>query len=87
MAFLSDPRAAIGAAAMAAIEAIGARLDLDYGGVDFSLLPDGRVLVFEANATMLTHLEADDSPFAAKNAFIRPIMQAFQDHLARVAGI
>ncbi|HAT33019.1 MAG TPA: hypothetical protein DCW29_19900, partial [Janthinobacterium sp.] len=51
--FLEDPAAILGAAGMAAIAAIGRRLDLDYAGVDFSLLPDGRLLIFEANATML----------------------------------
>ncbi len=87
MAFLSDPGGAIGARALAAIEAIGARLDLDYGGVDFTVTAEGRVLVFEANATMLTHLEPEDGPFAAKNAFIRPIIEAFQGHVRRVANL
>lgn len=83
--FLCDPTAVLGPQAMAAITAIGRRLDLDYGGVDFGLTADGRVLVFEANATMLTHLELEDSPFVAKNAFIQPIIEAFQAHLAQMA--
>ncbi|MDR3510051.1 MAG: hypothetical protein P4L73_00320, partial [Caulobacteraceae bacterium] len=86
LAFLGDPEAAIGGRAMAALAAIGARLGLDYGGADFTLTGDGGVLVFEANATMLTHLEPEDGPFAAKNPFVRPIMEAFQAHLAAVAG-
>jgi tetratricopeptide (TPR) repeat protein len=86
LAFLRDPAAAIGARAKAAIEAIGRRLDLDYGGIDFGLTADGQVLVFEANATMLTHLEAEDGPFAAKNPFVRPIIDAFQAHLEAVAA-
>ena len=86
MAFLRDPAGAIGARALAAVEAIGARLDLDYGGVDFTVTGDGQVLVFEANATMLTHLEPEDGPFATKNAFIRPIIEAFQGHVRGVAG-
>ena len=85
MRFLADPAAVLGARAMAAVETIGERLGLDYAGLDFSLTHDGRVLVFEANATMLTHLEAEDGPFAAKNRFIRPIIEAFQAHLARLA--
>jgi tetratricopeptide (TPR) repeat protein len=87
MAFLRDPAGAIGARGLAAIEAIGARLDLDYGGVDFTVTAEGQVLVFEANATMLTHLEPEDGPFAAKNAFIRPIIEAFQGHVRRVANL
>jgi len=75
--FLDDPQAAIGARAMAALAAIGARLDLDYAGVDFSVLPDGHVLVFEANATMVVHPEAPDSVLAYKNSAVAAILAAF----------
>lgn len=40
--------------------AIADALDLDYFGIDASLLPDGRLLVFEANATM--NLLHDSNP-------------------------
>jgi len=83
--FLSDPEAAIGRGALAAVAAIGERLDLDYGGVAFSLTAEGQILVFEANATMLTHLEPPGSPFIAKNAYVQPIIDAFQTHVARLA--
>ena len=76
--FLEDPEAAIGAKAMAAVEAIGRRLDLDYCGVDFSVLPDGSVLVFEANATMLVHPEQADGPLAPKNPYVQRILDAFE---------
>ncbi len=82
MRFLEDPAAAIGADAWAAVTAIGAAMDLDYGGVDFSLMPDGRVLLFEANATMLAHPEAPDGPLAHKNPAIERIFDAFQTMLA-----
>jgi tetratricopeptide (TPR) repeat protein len=82
MRFLEDPAAALGAEAMAAVTAIGAAMDLDYAGVDFSLLPDGRVLLFEANATMLVHPEAVDGPFAHKNPYIERIYAAFRAKLA-----
>ena len=81
--FLEDPQAALGAAAMAAVSAIGQRLDLDYCGVDFSLLPDGRVLVFEANATMLVHPEPENGPLAHKNPAVATICEAFQALLRR----
>jgi tetratricopeptide (TPR) repeat protein len=84
--FLRDPRGAIGARAMSAVEAIGDRLDLDYAGLDFAIDANGEVLVFEANATMLTKLESESGPFAAKNPFIRPIIQAFQSRLASLAA-
>lgn len=76
--FLANPDAVLGARAMTALEAIGARLGLDYGGIDFTVLPDGRVLVFEANATMLVHREAPGSPLAYKNPHIERMCQAFE---------
>jgi hypothetical protein len=85
MRFLEDPRAALGDAVMDAVTAIGRRLDLDYAGIDFSILPDGRVLVFEANATMLVHPERADSEFAHKNPYIERITSAFQDLMDRRA--
>ncbi len=80
--FLTDPRAALGARALEAIAEIGRRLDLDYGGIDFTVLPDSRVLVFEANATMLVHRERPDGPLAHKNPFIDRIAEAFEHMLA-----
>ena len=85
LAFLADPLAVLGAEAMQAITALAKRLDLDYGGVDFARLRDGRVLVFEANATMFVHPEKEDGPLARKNPSVRRITSAFQDFLARKA--
>ncbi|MGA7712770.1 MAG: tetratricopeptide repeat protein [Rhizomicrobium sp.] len=73
--FLSNPQAAIGARNMAALAAIAAELDLDYAGIDFSILPDGRLLVFEANATMLVHPESDPL-LDYKNRAVRAICAA-----------
>ena len=85
--FLQDPRAALGERAMNAITAIGQRLDLDYGGIDFTLLPDGQVFVFEANATMLAHYERDSGVLAHKNQHVQHIVDAFEHMLAhRTAG-
>ena len=80
--FLHDPAAVLGAAGMAALAAIGARLDLDFAGIDFALLPDGRLLVFEANATMLVHPE-DDPRFAYRNQAVARILAAFEAMLTR----
>ncbi|HEY1998716.1 hypothetical protein [Paraburkholderia sp.] len=76
--FLRDPVAALGERAMAALGAIGRRLDLDYGGIDFTLLPDGQVFVFEANATMLAHYERSSGELAHKNASVQRIVDAFE---------
>jgi hypothetical protein len=82
MRFLENPRAALGGMAMDAVAEIGRRLDLDFCGVDFSLLEDGRVLLFEANATMLAHPEAADGPLAHKNPYVERILAAFRAMLA-----
>ena len=84
--FLADPHAAIGARALAALAAIGQRLDLDYAGIDFSVLADGRVLVFEANATMVVHPETEGGVFDYKNNAVRTILAAFADMVARRVG-
>ncbi len=76
-AFLENPQSTIGAQATAALCAVGARLGLDFAGIDFSILPDGRLLVFEANATMLVHPEADPGPFSYRNRAVRRILDAF----------
>jgi len=85
-AFLEDWRGAIGARAAAAITAIGQRLGLEFAGVDFAMLPDGRVLIFEANATMLIHPENPDGPLAHKNAAVGNIVGAMRRKLQQEKG-
>ncbi|HTJ92090.1 MAG TPA: hypothetical protein VL424_03145 [Pararobbsia sp.] len=75
--FLEDPQAVLGARAMRILREIGQRLALDYAGIDFSMLPGGDLLVFEANATMLVHPEAPTSPLAHKNGYVQAIVDAF----------
>lgn len=82
--FMSDPAAFLGPQAMRAIRAIGRRLDLDYTGIDFSLLAGSRILVFEANPTMLVHYEAIDGPVASRNAHIAAIQRNFESLLQRI---
>ena len=81
--FLEDPRAVLGGGAMDAVAAIARKLDLDYGGIDFTVLSDGRVFVFEANATMLAHFERGDGVLAHKNRHVQRIVDAFEHMLAR----
>ena len=50
--FLDDAAGALGSTPIAALEAVAGALKLDYAGIDFSLDPAGKVVVFEANATM-----------------------------------
>jgi hypothetical protein len=80
--FLAEPSAALGPGAMQAVEAVGQRLGLDYAGIDFGLLGDGRVVVFEANATMLVHPERDPC-FAYRNPSVEAIRAGFAAMLMR----
>lgn len=84
--FLADPFATLGQRASEAISAIGRQLDLDYGGMDFALTPAGQVLVFETNATMLTHREARSGPLAHKNPYVDRIIEAFERMLQARTG-
>lgn len=60
---LTDPEAALGKAAMTALHEIRRRTPLDIFGIDFDLLPDGRVLFFETNAAMhISMREGEDLP-------------------------
>jgi glutathione synthase/RimK-type ligase-like ATP-grasp enzyme len=48
----NDPEAALGHSAMQALRAIRERIPLDVFGVDFDVDADGRLIFYEANATM-----------------------------------
>jgi tetratricopeptide (TPR) repeat protein len=79
-AYLENASVVLGERAMAALTTVGQQMGLHYCGVDFSLLPDGRVLLFEANATMLVHPEDEHGALARKNPHVARILSAF-DHL------
>jgi hypothetical protein len=74
-AFLADWRQIFGAAAPA-VEEIGRRMDLDYAGLDCGILPDGRLVLFEANAQMLVHLTDPVELFPYKHRYLPPLFQA-----------
>lgn len=80
--FLEAPESVLAPAARAAIGEVGRRLDLDYAGIDFGILPDGRVLFFEANALMLVHLREPAEQFPYKHAHVPRIFRAFDAMVA-----
>lgn len=75
--FLDDWRGVFGPSAARAVEEAARRLDLDYGGMDCTLTADGEVLVFEANACMLVHLDEPASAFPYKHRHTPRIRDAF----------
>ncbi|HZR60367.1 MAG TPA: tetratricopeptide repeat protein [Xanthobacteraceae bacterium] len=82
-AFLANPGAVFDAGHYAALRAIRARIGLDYFGIDCGLDRDGRLVVFEVNASMLVH--ADNAEFPYKDPYVRAIKAAFDAMLRRRA--
>jgi hypothetical protein len=66
---------------MATLEAIRARMPLDYFGMDFGVMPDGRAVLFEANATMNFFPFLPDPRFAYVGGCLKPATQAFHQML------
>ena len=81
--FLADPRAAIGGAAYAALERIRAEIRLDYMGIDFALDRAGRVVVFEANATMIVLPPAPEPIWDYRRAPVERALDAARNLLLR----
>jgi tetratricopeptide (TPR) repeat protein len=85
--FLTDYRASLGHVIEAALAGIVRRVPLDFFGIDCAVDRDGKLLVFECNATMLVH-DADPSPvFDFKRAPAERIRQAVGRLLARRGGL
>jgi hypothetical protein len=80
--FLKDIGGVFDAAHQDSLRAIARATGLDYGGIDCSVGRDRRIIVFEANASMLVHDEKDEV-FAYKNPYIARIKRAFDSMLSR----
>jgi hypothetical protein len=81
--FLTDYAQVFTGAAANALQAIGAAMDLDYAGIDCALMPDGRVLLFEANPAMLVHLMDSPIDFPYKHREVPKIRNAMSDMLLK----
>jgi hypothetical protein len=83
--FLEDMRFVLGPKAMRALGAIQAALGLDYAGIDFGLSPEGDLLLFEANATMVIAKPNDDARWAYRRKSIDAAIDAMIALLKRKA--
>jgi hypothetical protein len=61
--------------------AVRERLSLDFFGMDFGIAPDGRVVLFEANATMNFFPLSPDPRFAYLARCAEPARSAFYELL------
>jgi tetratricopeptide (TPR) repeat protein len=84
--FLRDPAAVFDSVHFEALRAIRAAVDLEFFGIDCGLDRDGRLVVFEVNASMLVHANDPEPEFAYKQAPVARIKRAFDAMLAAAAG-
>jgi glutathione synthase/RimK-type ligase-like ATP-grasp enzyme len=84
--FLENMPAVLGARAMAALSQICATLELEYGGIDFALAPNGSVLLFEANATMIVFPPGPDPMWDYRRRAISEVLAAATQMLQRRAN-
>ena len=70
----------------AAFQALLKRLPFDYFSIDCSELPDGRLLIFEADTGAIIHLMEDPAMFPYKHAQMRRVFDAFDAMLRHRAA-
>jgi hypothetical protein len=76
-AYLDDPAAFVGDTAYGALKSLHGIAKLDFFGVDFNVLDDGRILIFEMNPAMRHSFEhAQNFPYLMPHA--QRITDAFQ---------
>ena len=81
--FLADPRSVLPPGVLAALGEIVRRMGLDYAGVDFGVDAAGRLVLFEANATMSVFPVDPGDPFEYRRNAVERIFAAFE----RMVGV
>jgi tetratricopeptide (TPR) repeat protein len=84
-AFLSNMPNVLGPAAMTALRLVLETLDLNYGGIDFSLNSRGEVVVFEANPTMVVEPPPSDTKWDYRRPAVAKIYEAVRRMFVRKA--
>lgn len=82
-AFLDDMGKALGPRAMGALEKVRETLDLEYGGVDFSVSPAGDVILFEANASMVVYSPDKDPRWDYRRPAVQRVLDAIRQMLTK----
>jgi hypothetical protein len=75
------PEGALTDQAQGVLSAVRERMPLDFFGMDFGIAPDGRVVLFEANATMNFFPLSTDPRFAYLARCVEPARCAFYELL------
>lgn len=69
-----------------ALQAVGNATGLDYLGIDFAILGDGRLAVFEANASMRSSYPEWEQSFPMTREVTQALVAAFRQMLRRKAA-
>jgi len=69
-----------------AFDALHRRLGLDYFAIDCAELPDGRLLLFEADVAMIVHSMDSEAIFPYKKPVMTKLYSAFESALKQRAG-
>jgi tetratricopeptide (TPR) repeat protein len=92
--FLQDMNGVLGARAVDTLRRIQAALGLDYAGIDFALSPERKIILFEANATMVVPQPPPDprwdyrrGPVARIDAAVRRMLLARAGVAARASAV
>lgn len=86
-AFLRDPRARVGRRVWSALERIAREIELNYAGVDFALDAQGRLVLFEANATMAVRYPPEDPIWDYRRPAVDAVIEAVTAMLRRYSSI
>lgn len=73
---LHDIERALPARALGALHAVGARIGLDYFGLDCGVMPDNRLVLFEVETGMLVHDWDAPGPCSCRSAAVARIRNA-----------
>jgi len=79
--FVDDLNGTFGGRLAAALAEIGEVIELDYFGIDCSIAPDGRLLLFEADSAMLVHGTDPPELFSYKKRAFQNVQRAFAELL------
>jgi hypothetical protein len=70
----------------AALDELCNQIDLDYFAIDCAETPDGKLLLFEADAAMIIHAMGEPDLFAYKRTQMKALFGAFQALLERAVS-
>jgi glutathione synthase/RimK-type ligase-like ATP-grasp enzyme len=82
-AFLEHMPEVLGPRALGALQTIATVLGLDYAGVDFSVGPEGELLLFEANAAMIVYAPDNDPRWDYRRPAVNRILRALREVLLK----